>query len=232
MKFYVECPIAGSISGEVEAESEDKALEALQEMHAADEASCEVEWEWMEPARHRTDAAPSEAAFEELGPAALGAWIAKCTLSKAHTSLAAEILGRVTAGRRCPGVVALLRGLLGRVDSPLVREGAIYGLSYHRDSAIDATLRRLAADDASPGVREAAAEILDAGAGAVSAPRRYCWRVGGPVRAADGEPCPECGTVGERVLDERQCGEWTPHAPCEWPVGHPGPHATAVIDDP
>ena len=145
MKFYVECPIAGSISGEVEAESEDKALEALQEMHAADEASCEVEWEWMEPARHRTDAAPSEAAFEELGPAALGAWIAKCTLSKAHTSLAAEILGRVTAGRRCPGVVALLRGLLGRVDSPLVREGAIYGLSYHRDSAIDATLRRLAA---------------------------------------------------------------------------------------
>lgn len=47
-RFMVTCPIAGSVSGEVEADDAESALEALMEAHYNDESGVEVEWEWLE----------------------------------------------------------------------------------------------------------------------------------------------------------------------------------------
>jgi len=46
-------------------------------------------------------------------------------------------------------------------ESALVREGVVYGLSHHLDPVVAPTLRRIAETDPSPGVREAALEVLD-----------------------------------------------------------------------
>jgi len=45
-------------------------------------------------------------------------------------------------------------------SSPVVREGAVYGLVALRDK-IDSLLEHIAKEDPSPGVREAAAEAKD-----------------------------------------------------------------------
>jgi len=45
-------------------------------------------------------------------------------------------------------------------ESPLVREGAIYGLVHHLDDSVVVSLRRIVDLDPSPGVRDAAADAL------------------------------------------------------------------------
>ena len=75
----------------------------------------------------------------------------------AQLALAAELIGdmgdRVTAERT---LLALLRH-----DSPLVREGAVYGLAKLDSPSSLEALRLVAYSDRSPGVREAATEALD-----------------------------------------------------------------------
>ena len=78
-------------------------------------------------------------------------------ISPGHLTHALEAVGK----HRAPQALRLLRDGL-KHPSPVVREGAIYGLAYLRpDETIDAELRAMAAADASPGVREAAADVLD-----------------------------------------------------------------------
>ena len=103
--------------------------------------------------------APSEALFERLAkedPARLLRML-KSDLSPGHLTHAAEIAGRELPSEQ---VVATLLELL-RHGSPLVREGAIYGLAAHRSKAVDAELKSLFERDASPGVRAAAESILE-----------------------------------------------------------------------
>jgi len=75
-------------------------------------------------------------------------------------SHAAEILGRATAHRPADGAVWVLETLLEHASAP-VREGAIYGLAYHLDPRVRQVLERVAREDASDGVREAAEETLE-----------------------------------------------------------------------
>lgn len=107
---------------------------------------------------------PCRDAFDYLGkedPARLAYWMLFGKLGRAHLSYAAEALGRETEDAPGQAVVDVLTRLLEH-ESPLVREGVVYGLSYHRSPAVDRMLGRIAAEDASPGVREAAADILAA----------------------------------------------------------------------
>jgi hypothetical protein len=64
-------------------------------------------------------------------------------------------------GKRTPPPLRYL-AVLARHPSPIVREGAVYGLAPHTEFA---SVRGLLADmanlDASPGVREAAREALE-----------------------------------------------------------------------
>jgi hypothetical protein len=108
---------------------------------------------------------PCRDAFEHLAeadPARLAARILRGDLGRAHLGYAAEALGRGTEGETSHAVIEVLRGLLAH-ESPLVREGAIYGLAHHRTARVDSELRRVAAHDVSPGVREAAADVLEEG---------------------------------------------------------------------
>ena len=73
-------------------------------------------------------------------------------------TFAAEIAGRIDDSST---VRPILLGLLCHPD-PVVREGAIYGLARHVDSAVIAELRRLTATDLSPAVRTAASDLLAA----------------------------------------------------------------------
>jgi HEAT repeat protein len=70
---------------------------------------------------------------------------------------AAEIAGK---NLESADVVPKLLALLEHADC-VVREGAIYGLTSHAGEAIDAALERLAVSDPSPGVREAASDVID-----------------------------------------------------------------------
>ena len=106
---------------------------------------------------------PCRDAFDHLAetePARLAAWMLAGHLGRAHMSHAAEALGRSTEGLG-GAVVQLLLMLVVIHPSPLVREGAVLGLAYHRSPEVDRVLRRIAANDASPGVRGAAADVLD-----------------------------------------------------------------------
>jgi hypothetical protein len=73
---------------------------------------------------------------------------------------AAEALGEITGDHR-PGAVQALLDLSAN-DSPLVREGAVYGMSSFMDEPIIAArLRMMEQIDTSPGVREAARETFE-----------------------------------------------------------------------
>lgn len=107
----------------------------------------------------RDPEAPSEALFERLAkqdPQRLVRLLGS-KLEPALLTHAAEI-----AGQNLPSatVVRVLIELLAHA-SPLVREGAIYGLSAHKGEAIDAAVRDLAERDPSPGVRTAARDVLE-----------------------------------------------------------------------
>jgi hypothetical protein len=58
--------------------------------------------------------------------------------------------------------------------------------------------------------------------------RRYCWRVGGAVTAANGSPCPECGSSDHKTLPAGVCGEFVEGGMlCNLAPGHDGAH---VVD--
>lgn len=102
---------------------------------------------------------PCVAMFEfliESDPARLIRLIDSGTLEPADLTFAAEIAGRA------PGetsVESLLRLLVH--PSPVVREGAVYGLSRQRSRRVEDRLRELTVTDPSPGVREAAIHVLE-----------------------------------------------------------------------
>lgn len=70
----------------------------------------------------------------------------------------AELTFQLERAGEDPALCAELFRQLGH-DSPLVREGAVYGLATLAEMIRDA-LARTAEHDPSPGVREAAAEAL------------------------------------------------------------------------
>lgn len=105
-------------------------------------------------------AKPSVALFERLAarePAKLVALIEAGTLRPSDLTFAAEIVGRIPQPEL---IVPVLTRLLDH-SSPLIREGAVYGLSNHMSDTVRATLRRVVEGDASPGVREAAQSVLE-----------------------------------------------------------------------
>ncbi len=93
----------------------------------------------------------------QLGSVAVGR-----KLTNAELSFAAEAAGRIEDPDLA--VTALL-ALLSHPAAP-VREGAIYGIQRHLESSEEgrSTLRVLAASDASPAVKRAAADALDVAA--------------------------------------------------------------------
>jgi hypothetical protein len=103
---------------------------------------------------------PSESMFEYLAahaPRDLMRLVGSNSLDPTSLTFAAEIAGRVADG------AAVRRALIPLLndDSPLVREGAIYGLRDHADDVVLQRLRELAASDKSPGVRRAAGDTLN-----------------------------------------------------------------------
>lgn len=104
----------------------------------------------------------SEAAMERLAsedPKALVAILTAPDPDAVKLTFAAEIAGRTMSGEAAV-VHALLRLL--RHESPCVREGAVLGLSHvDYDDSVTRALRRVAANDASPGVREQAKAVLE-----------------------------------------------------------------------
>lgn len=93
-------------------------------------------------------------------PAPLLDAIERDTLSRAHLSHAAETIGRVGT----PGGLPVLRSLL-RHESPMVREGALYGLGYWLGGDADpealAQVRAVAESDPVAMVRATAAEVIE-----------------------------------------------------------------------
>lgn len=93
----------------------------------------------------------------EFAPDRLVALLCDDALDPADLTFAAEIAGEI---RESQLVLAPLLKLLDH-SSSLVREGTIYGLAPHRAPHIDSAFRKLMADDPSPGVRAAAADVLE-----------------------------------------------------------------------
>ncbi|MCK6588581.1 MAG: HEAT repeat domain-containing protein [Polyangiaceae bacterium] len=103
---------------------------------------------------------PCEEMFEYLAehdPYALIELIKGGTLRPGHLTYAAEAAGTITDRDL---VVPVLVSLLAH-SSPLVREGAVYGLAQHTDPSVSAALRDVAANDPVSGVREAAESVLE-----------------------------------------------------------------------
>jgi HEAT repeat protein len=101
-----------------------------------------------------------EAMFEFLAvhyPGELIKLVSGNVLSPPAMTFAAEIVGRTPSS---PAVRAALLPLLDH-ESPLVREGAIYGLREHADAAVTRKLMALAGSDPSPAIRHAASDTLD-----------------------------------------------------------------------
>lgn len=103
-----------------------------------------------------------QAVFEDLArssPEELAKIIRENRASDTRLTYAAEILGRDVD---TPAVAGLLRQIVQTHPSPLVREGAVLGLSHHLQRlGIRDAVRRAFTDDPSPGVRRAAAEALE-----------------------------------------------------------------------
>lgn len=103
--------------------------------------------------------APSEALFERLAvedSERLLHYLAPDAVKPSLQTFAAEIAGRtLPAERVIPALLALLAS-----ESPLVREGAVYGLAHHDQPEVVERLEKIAAEDQSPGVRAAAADVL------------------------------------------------------------------------
>ncbi len=76
-----------------------------------------------------------------------------------HLTFAAEAAGEIKDEAFWPEAKRVLLSLLGH-SSPLVREGAVYGLSSYLDDEVVDHLENTRMHDASPGVRDAAIEVL------------------------------------------------------------------------
>lgn len=104
---------------------------------------------------------PSQDNFEYLAhydAPRLLRWIVSGDLSDATLTFAAEAAGFIANSVAVLGVLVPLL----KHDSPPVREGAVYGLQRHlHEPQAREALKRVAAGDASLGVREAAQEALD-----------------------------------------------------------------------
>jgi hypothetical protein len=98
---------------------------------------------------------PSRRAFREVSAEALDEWISSRTLDPAELSFAIEEAGV----RGTPRAMHLCLLMLGN-GSPLVREGAVYGLATCIERAREC-LMEAAANDASEGVRAAAKEAVE-----------------------------------------------------------------------
>lgn len=103
---------------------------------------------------------PCENEFDRLStadPALLVDWVERGGLGAPSLTFAAEALGRSPAEVAVPCLLKLLEH-----ESPLVREGAIYGAAAFTEGRPEvlAKLRELAERDASPTIRETAREAL------------------------------------------------------------------------
>lgn len=105
---------------------------------------------------------PSQALFEQLAqrdPARLLSLIDSGRLPSHLLTYAAEWAGHAVSNPRM--AIRCLLGLL-RHSSPIVREGAVYGLAnFASQGEIRDALMRLAFGESSPGVRAAAFEVLE-----------------------------------------------------------------------
>ncbi len=102
---------------------------------------------------------PCEELFRVLAsraPVALIALIESNALAPSALTYAAEIAGEL----RDAGATAALVSLLDHASS-VVREGAIYGLAKQSNNDLRKRLQRLAVYDPSPGVRDAAREVIE-----------------------------------------------------------------------
>lgn len=114
-----------------------------------------------EPSSTESWPKPTEKEFEQLArhdPNRLVRWIETGKLAPSSLTYAVEILGRIVTDS--PTVVELLIKLTHH-ESPLVREGAVYGLAEHLDApGVLPRLQDMAIKDLSPGVRDAVIEII------------------------------------------------------------------------
>lgn len=92
-------------------------------------------------------------------PPMLGRWILSGTLQDVNLSHAAEMLGQACEYNSVRATSILLELL--EHPSAIVREGAIYGLSYRLTPQVRERLEEVRNEDSSPGVREAIKESLD-----------------------------------------------------------------------
>ncbi len=100
---------------------------------------------------------PCERSFETLAkllPEALAVWLTE--LRDTDATFAAEALGKCEDSEL---VRRTLRPLLEH-PSPIVREGALYGIGQHVDEGITQIIRDMCEQDVSRGVRIAAADVL------------------------------------------------------------------------
>lgn len=95
--------------------------------------------------------------FSDMAPEQLIAYLGE-PRENYNLTFAAEAAGLVDS-EHWPAARAALLKLL-KHESSLVREGVIYGLTGHLDDEVRVALENVRANDASPGVREAADEAL------------------------------------------------------------------------
>lgn len=96
--------------------------------------------------------------WNDLNKPQLASLISSGTLSNAELTFAAEHLGQLAYDD--PALArSTLTPLLSH-ESPLVREGALYGLDGHLDADLYRRVEAIADGDPSPGVRLAATELL------------------------------------------------------------------------
>ena len=153
---YVPTPGNGEVSARIR-EIERKALrDGLADrpypFHELDAAvATEITARWKQPC---------EAMFEHLAqchPDQLLRLVNAQQLPPIELSFAAEAAGTLA---NSPAVRNTLLRMLRHGDA-VVREGAIYGLARHVDEEILRELRQVAATDPSPGVQEAAANLIE-----------------------------------------------------------------------
>lgn len=108
---------------------------------------------------------PCENSFEYLAkedPLKLIEWIKSGTLDNGHLTFAAEYLGRYTENSDFKTRFKVLSCLMKLLDheSAVVREGAVYGVRYHKVPLTVLKLEEMKLNDPSEGVKEAVRDVL------------------------------------------------------------------------
>lgn len=115
------------------------------------------EYLWLDLADYED---PSEEKFERMAeerPETLCKLLQVHVLRPSDLTFAAEAAGKIADAELVVGPLLLLL----KHPSPLVREGAVYGLVHHLSQEVIDRLQEVAKADPSPGVREAASEALE-----------------------------------------------------------------------